>query len=233
MFIETVQNNGNKYLRLVQSIRTVNKDGYKVSNKKVILNIGPLSRFDDGQPDYVERLKKSFKAGTPLIPALLPYCSEERPVQAYRFSINEGSPDCFGHPKLFCNILIERIMEELGLRNLFSSYKGFSKIEYDVYGFARLLILGRLLNPASKCATIRQNNDYYEPILGEHNPDNVYDSLSFIAENKDRIIRRMNTSLVKKAGRSPEVIYYDVTNFYFEIEDPDDDYLDDEGNIIE
>jgi hypothetical protein len=233
MFIETVQNNGNKYLRLVQSIRTVNKDGYKVSNKKVILNIGPLSRFDDGQPDYVERLKKSFKAGTPLIPALLPYCSEERPVQASRFSINEGSPDCFGHPKLFCNILIERIMEELGLRNLFSSYKGFSKIEYDVYGFARLLILGRLLNPASKCATIRQNNDYYEPILGEHNPDNVYDSLSFIAENKDRIIRRMNTSLVKKAGRSPEVIYYDVTNFYFEIEDPDDDYLDDEGNIIE
>lgn len=233
MFIETVQNNGNKYLRLVQSIRTVNKDGYKVSNKKVILNIGPLSRFDDGQPDYVERLKKSFKAGTPLIPALLPYCSEERPVQTYRFSINEGSPDCFGHPKLFCNILIERIMEELGLRNLFSSYKGFSKIEYDVYGFARLLILGRLLNPASKCATIRQNNDYYEPILGEHNPDNVYDSLSFIAENKDRIIRRMNTSLVKKAGRSPEVIYYDVTNFYFEIEDPDDDYLDDEGNIIE
>jgi len=31
-------------------------------------------RFDDGQPDYVDRLKKSLKAGTPLIPALLPYC---------------------------------------------------------------------------------------------------------------------------------------------------------------
>ena len=37
----------------------------------------------------------------------------------------------------------------------------------------------------------------------------------------------------KKAGRSPELIYYDVTNFYFEIEDPDDDILDDEGNVIE
>ena len=73
MFVETVQNNGNTYLRLVQSVRVKNKDGLKVSSKKVILNIGPLSRFDDGQPDYVERLKKSFKAGTPLIPALLPY----------------------------------------------------------------------------------------------------------------------------------------------------------------
>lgn len=61
MFIEVVQNNGNKYLRLVQSIRVVNKDGYKVSQKKVISNIGPLSRFDDGQPDYVDRLKKLLK----------------------------------------------------------------------------------------------------------------------------------------------------------------------------
>ena len=233
MFIEVVQNNGNKYLRLVQSIRVVNKDGYKVSQKKVISNIGPLSRFDDGQPDYVDRLKKSFKAGNPLIPALLPYCSEERPVQSYKFTINEGSPDCFGHPRLFSNILLERIIEELGLRNLFSSYKGFTRINFDVYGFAKLLIFGRLLNPTSKAATVKQNADYYEPILDDYNPDNVYDTLSFIAENKDRIIRRMNTSLVKKAGRSPEIIYYDVTNFYFEIDDPDPDILDDDGNIIE
>ena len=78
-----------------------------------------------------------------------------------------------------------------------------------------------------------QNQDYYEPILQENfNPDNVYDTLDFIAANKDRIIRRINTNLVKKAGRSPEIIYYDVTNFYFEIEDPDEDLLDDDGNLL-
>ncbi|EET60772.1 hypothetical protein BRYFOR_07234 [Marvinbryantia formatexigens DSM 14469] len=105
-------------------------------------------------------------------------------------------------------------MEELGLNTFCSSYKGFTKIRFDVYGFARLLIFGRLLSPSSKCATIRQNDDYYEPVLDEHNPDNVYDTLDFICSNKDKIIRRINTSLVKKAGRSPEIIYYDVTNFY-------------------
>ncbi|MFR3251401.1 MAG: hypothetical protein ACLTQL_10210 [Eisenbergiella sp.] len=118
--------------------------------------------------------------------------------EAYRFSINEGSPDCFGHPKLFSHILLERILEELGLNTFFSSYKGFTKLQYDVYGFARLLIFGRLLNPASKYVTVRQNEDYYEPILKDFNPDNVYDTLDFIAANKDRIIRRINTSLVKK-----------------------------------
>lgn len=233
MFVECIKNNGIPYLRLVRGVRVTNKDGYRTSQKKVILSIGPLSRFDDGQPDYVERLKKSFKAGNPLIPALLPYCNAEKPAETYRFTIREGSPDCFGHPKLFSHLLLERILEELGLKNFFSSYKGFTKIEYDVYGFAKLLIFGRLLNPASKCATVRQNEDYYEPILKDFNPDNVYDTLSFIADNKDKIIRRINTNLVKKAGRAPEVIYYDVTNFYFEIEDPDDDILDEEGNIIE
>ena len=233
MFVEVVQNNGNKYIRLVQSVRVTNKSGLRVSQKKVIKNIGPLDRFDDGQPDYVDRLKKSFKAGNPLIPELIPYCSESQPVQTYRFSIREGSPDCFGHPKLFSHLLLERILEELGLNTFFSSYKGFTKLEYDVYGFARLLIFGRLLNPASKCATVRQNDDYYEPILKDFNPDNVYDTLSFIADNKDKIIRRINTNLVKKAGRSPDVIYYDVTNFYFETEDADDDILDEDGNVLE
>ena len=50
---------------------------------------------------------------------------------------------------------------------------------------------------------------------------------------EDKIIRRINTNLVKKAGRSPEVIYYDVTNFYYEIENADDDIHDDEGNVTE
>lgn len=233
MFVERVKNNGTDYLRLVQAVRVTNKKGHKVSQKKVILNIGPLSRFDDGQPDFVGRLKKSFKAGAPLIPALEPYCSTETPAETYRFAIREGSPDCFGHPKLFSHLLLERILEELGLNAFFSSYKNFTKLQYDVYGFAKLLIFGRLLNPASKCATVRQNRDYYEPILGGHNPDNVYDTLGFIAENKDKIIRRMNTNLVKKGRRSPQIVYYDVTNFYYEIDGPDDDVLDEEGNVLE
>ena len=232
MYVECFRNNGSLYLRLVKSVRVENKNGDKVAKKIPVLNLGPLSRFDDGLPDFVDRLKKSFKAGAPLIPELLPYCEDSRSFDMYPFSIREGSPDCIGHPKLFSHLLLERILEELGLNFFFSSYKGFTKLEYDVYGFAKLLIFGRLLNPASKIATVRQNDDYFEPIITDFNPDNVYDTLSFIAQNKDRIIRRINTNLVKKAGRSPEVIYYDVTNFYYEIEAPDEDLPDTEGNVM-
>lgn len=233
MYVECFTNNGKPYLRLVQSVRITKPDGKKVPQKQVVFNIGPLDRYDDGQPDYVERLKKSFKAGNPLIQELIPYCSGEKTEETYHFSIREGSPECFGHPRLFSHLLLERILEELGIQFFFASYKGFTKIEYDIYGFARLLIFGRILNPASKCATVRQNDDYHEPVLKDFNPDNVYDTLSFIAAHKDKIIRRINTNLVKKAGRSPEAIYYDVTNFYFEIEDPDDDIPDEDGSVLE
>ena len=65
MYVECFTNNGKPYLRLVQSVRITNGAGKKVPQKQVIFNVGPLDRFDDGQPSYVERLKKSFKAGTP------------------------------------------------------------------------------------------------------------------------------------------------------------------------
>lgn len=232
MYVESFKNNGIDYLRLVKSIRVLNSKGIKTARKKVVYNIGPLSKFDDGKPEYVKRLKKSFKAGKPIISSLEKFCDKENLPVVHRFNILEGSPDCFGNPKIFSNILLERILEEIGLRNLFSSYKGFTKIKYDVYGFAKLLIFGRLLNPTSKSSTIKQNDNYYVPILNNFNPDNVYDTLDFIFENKNKIIKRINTNLVKKANRSTKIIYYDVTNFYFEIENPDEDILDENDNII-
>ena len=61
MFVECYKNNGIPYLRLVRSIRRPSKkDPQKITSyKHTELSIGPLSRFDDGKPDYVKRLKKS------------------------------------------------------------------------------------------------------------------------------------------------------------------------------
>jgi len=232
MFIDVFKNNGKDYIRIASSKRVGNGKGQKTAKKTIIYNIGTVEKFDDGEPDYLSRLRKSFKTGIPLISALEPFCAKEKAREKYRMTFEEGNPDCIGETKLYSHLFLERIMEELGLMNLFASYKGFTKIQYDVYGFAKLLIFGRLLHPASKIATTRQNNEYYEPLINNFNTDNVYDTLDFIAEHKDKIIRRMNTTLVKKAGRCSEIIYYDVTNFYFEIPKADDDILDENEEVL-
>ena len=233
MFIDISKNNGKDYIRLAESKRILNDKGQKVARKNIVLNIGPLDSFDDGKPDYVKRLRQSFRAGIPLIPSLEPYCVKRIPLEKYTFNYTEGDPVCIGRPKLFSHMLIERILEELGLMAFFSSYKNFTKIQYNVYSFVKLMVFGRILNPASKLATVKQNDDYYESVLDKnHNPDNIYDTLDFIADNHGKIIRRMNTNLVKKGKRNPEVVFYDVTNFYYETENPDDDEVDEDGNIL-
>lgn len=229
MYIDIFKNNGIDYIRLRESYRTKTADGKVAIRKKTICNIGPLSKFDDNKPEYLERLRKSFRLGNPLIPELEKYTGKSSPLEKYMIRIQEGDPSCVGHPRLYTHVFLNKLFDELGLEDFFRSYKNFSKIQYDVLNFSRLLVYGRLLNPVSKIATLDQNDDYYK----DHNPYNVYDTLDFIYENREKIIRRMNTSLVKKWHRNPEIIFYDVTNFFFETEDPDEDILDDEGNVIE
>ena len=55
MFIDVFKNNGTEYLRLAESRKITNKKGVKVPSKKIILNLGPLSRFDNGEPEYREK----------------------------------------------------------------------------------------------------------------------------------------------------------------------------------
>lgn len=232
MYIEKVKNNGTEYLRLVESIYSPRAKG---GRKKTILNIGPLSKFDDGKPDYVQRLKESFKRGDPIIDSLREFCNapSKNDDGIYNITVKRGDPILIGHPKLYSQVLIERILEELGLVKFFQQYKSFNKLSYDLVGFFRLLIYGRILNPASKFSTTAQNENYYDTIFSDFYKYNVYDTLDFIYKYRNNIINKMNTALVKSFGRTTNCIFYDCTNFFFETERPDSDTLDENDEIIE
>ena len=223
MFIEKFKNNGTEYLRLVESFRGENSKGLKVAKKKIIYNIGPLSKYDDHKGDYFNRLKESFKCGTPLIESLNEYCINKKNLEEYNLKYIEGDPYLIGQPKLYSHMLIEQIMNELGLINLFAHYKAQYKIEYDLTGFIRLLVYGRILNPASKIATVNQNNDYYKKIIDKPYEYNIYDALDFVYKYRKTIFNTINKNIVEKLNRKASLVFYDVTNFYFEIDDPDED----------
>ena len=114
-------------------------------------------------------------------------------------------------------------MKELGLIDLFAHYKSIYKIEFDLVGFLRLLVYGRILNPASKIATTKQNDDYYQPIVKDMYEYNIYDTLDFIYKYRKTIFNKLNDAMVNKFNRKSSLVFYDVTNFYFEIDGPDDD----------
>ena len=232
MHIEKYKSNGKDYLRLVSNRRIKDARGQNVSRKNLILSLGAYDKYDDGQPDYLERLRQSFRDGKPLIPELLPYVEEKKP-EKYTVTFQAGDPHCFGHPKWFAPCVLDPVFSALGLDEFFASVKHNSKIQYDLQGIVRLLTYGRILDPASKIATMRQNEKYYQPPVKSSNEDNVYDALDVIYENKQKIIQRMNTCISRGIGRNTSTVFYDVTNFFFEVEDPDEDLLDEDGNLVE
>ena len=220
MFVEQFKNNGVPYLRLVQSYRVEDSQGRKVSRKKTILNIGPLSRFDDGEPDFVQRLKDSYKEGKPIIDLLLPYI-EEPVAKKHVITFEDVDMACIGTPKLVSQILLDRLFVQIGLDKLCATLKHSLGLSYDLTGFIRLLIFGRILQPASKWETAQQNAQYFAPLADTTYPYHIYDALDVLAEYKEQFIHRMHSSICKTVGRSSTHIYYDVTNFFFEIEKPD------------
>ena len=70
--------------------------------------------------------------------------------------------------------------------------------------------------------------------LTQHHPSlpHIYDTLDFIHQHKKQIITRLNTKLIQHTGRKNNVIYYDVTNFFFEIDRQDEDFENEEGTIV-
>ena len=231
MHIELFTVRNRPYLRLVESRRRLSRNGKPISGKVLLLGLGPLSRHDDGKPDFLGRLRQSFRDGEPLIAALKPFVGNV--AREWNLRFRDGDESCDGKPKRLAACVLDPVFSALGLDQLFASVKHASKIQYDLQGLVRLLVYGRILEPASKCATMEQNEKYHEPLVSSPNPDNVYDALTVIDENADRIFRRMNTCIKRGIGRNPSLVFYDVTNFYFEIAGADEDVLDEAGNVVE
>ena len=235
MFVEKVKNNNIEYLSLCESVYT---PGVKGGRKHVLLNLGSLDKLSDGKPDFYDRLRLSVKQGKPLLKVIEPFLKNDKSNETpkddyYEFKIKKGDPILIGHPKLYSQVLIERILEELGLIRFFSQYRSMNNITFDIVGFFRLLVYGRILNPASKICTVSQNDNYYDEILSDFYEYNVYDTLDFMCQYKNNIINKMHKSLSTSFGRTTKCIYYDCTNFFFETEYADEDIYDDDGYIIE
>jgi transposase len=223
MNIGVIENHGNKYLRLQESY-SENKNGKILRKNRVIKNLGPLSRFDDGQPNYISRLRTSFKNKTPLIEELYEYVDKDYldfvSVMFDRKKINESTLN----PKVFADFLLDPIFNQLGISDVLFKYKSQTKIQYDLASITKLLTFGRILDPDSKLQTFEQNNNYLFPIVKDLELSHIYKALDVLDILSTKIQARMNNKISKgNVGRDTSHVFYDVTNYYYETQYNDED----------
>lgn len=101
MTIERVINHGIAYLRLTASLGLKKVGGRVVQRRKVVLSLGPMSRHDDGKPDYLRRLRESYRAGRPLIKELEPYVDGAAKGKV-TVTFSAGDPTCLVRETKLC-----------------------------------------------------------------------------------------------------------------------------------
>ena len=92
--------------------------------------------------------------------------------------------------------------------------------EYSPARIFKFLVLLRILYPNSKRASFQMKNGFYRMETDFDLPD-VYKALSQIAGLEIELQRHLNEMVKKKIGRDLSYAFYDVTNYYFEIDFPD------------
>ena len=229
--IECVKNNGVPYLRLAESRYDKNK---KRQKKIIIKNLGPLSKFDDGKPDFLKRLREKFKNGEIDFDGIT-YQNKVLPKYSYEFDFDMNNP--LSNSIVFKNIgykFLESVYEDLGISQAVRLLKSRSKVEYDIDGILKMLVFNRILDPKSKKRCFEDKNLFYGQMTTTNDLNHIYRALSFLAMNSKKIQNRMNTKIKNSSvGRVTNLTYYDVTNYYFETMYGDDDIYElDENNEI-
>lgn len=131
--------------------------------------------------------------------------------------LSPGQQRCFNGGYLF----LQDIYYQLGLDRISKAIALKHSFKYNLNSILSRLVYARILFPSSKRSTFEDSHRFIEqPDFELHQ---IYRALSVIAEESDYIQSRLFKNSLKLSTRRVGVIYYDCTNFYFEIEQAEDD----------
>ena len=127
-----------------------------------------------------------------------------------------------GEQKRFnCGYLfLQRIYHHLGLDQICKEISSRHSFEYDLNDILSKLIYTRILFPASKHSSHRLASRFLEqPSFELHD---IYRALSVLADENDFIQSQLYKNSQKVMERRKDILYYDCTNYFFELEEADD-----------
>lgn len=118
--------------------------------------------------------------------------------------------------------LVASLIDELGVKEIIDILASSRLFQFSIYDMICQLIYSRIICPCSKSKTV---SDVF-PILykfAQISEDQVYDGCKFIGGIYKRIIELFNMEYAKRFERDYSKVYFDCTNYYFEIDLPRED----------
>lgn len=195
-------------------VKSIYVNGKRTS--KVVEKLGTVAELREKLKDqdpiewakiYVEELNKKDK--------------EEKRDIIVKYSpsklIDKGEQRLFNGGYLF----LQKIYHELKLDKICKDISQKYKFDFDLDSILSRLIYGRVIFPSSKLATYDLSKKFIEqPKFELHQ---IYRALEFLAKETDFIQSSLYENSLKVSKRNTGVLYYDCTNYFFEIEQEDGD----------
>ena len=117
-------------------------------------------------------------------------------------------------------LFLKKLYNQLEINNICNSIQDKYQFHFDLNEILSYLVFARIIYPSSKLETFKQCQNFIEqPKFKLHDE---YRALSYIAENMDFIQENLFNNSKKVIKRNSNVIYYDCTNYFFEIDNEDD-----------
>ena len=113
-------------------------------------------------------------------------------------------------------LFLEKIYNQLKLKNICDNIQNKYQFKFDLNEILSYLVFARIIYPSSKLETFKQCQNFIEqPKFQLHDE---YRALSYLADNIDFIQEKIFENSKSILKRNSEIIYYDCTNYFFEIE---------------
>lgn len=213
MYVSITGNKGNQDVYIKQSYR---KDNGKTSSR-IYKKLGKyntlLEQFSGNEKELMNWAKKEAEKET------LAYNQQKEKVS---LSLSPLARIPFDEERIF-NIgylFLQKICSELRIDNICRNIRNHHKFTYDFQAILTDLIYTRILAPSSKLSSYKYCHSLLEP--PKYSLQDLYRALSVLAEESDFIQEELYKNSNFIHPRNSRILYYDCTNYYFEIEAEDD-----------
>ncbi|MDH5818075.1 transposase, partial [Lactobacillus helveticus] len=203
----------NKNSQSFYVIKDVNVAGKRTT--KIVAALGNENQLREKHPDYEPLVwaKKQAKLLTQKEKA-----NQNSLIKSFSAAklIEKDKQRSFNVGYLF----LQDILSQLGLKQACKKIQAQTRIKYDLYNILALLIYARILSPSSKKSSLA----YMQEMLGVDLPNlhDIYRALSLLSERKEELVSASYHNSINVKPRDTRILYYDCTNFYFEIEAAED-----------
>lgn len=210
--------------------------GARVGKKVKTLTVAKLGRHSDliskGIDDPLEYAKKELAKYQKEYDK-----SKDNPEITYTLSFNSkklSATDDLVSKSTLLNIgyfYLQKIYNDLKLKVFFDNISKDRKYVFNANDINRFLTFDRILAPKSKYAALGDLANFYENLNFAYH--DVLRFMDILADNYDSYLSHLYENSENIVKRDTSICYYDCTNYYFEIEQSDDDIIDEKtGDII-